>query len=256
VSHVAREFRNPSDGHDCLQSESRSLGSGMTAKVGNSRLRGIVAISLSLVLAHSLSACRLVPTAEVAAVGARTGASGAPAFDPDKMAVDMWQPKVIPYLEKKAGPFAEVRALAGKSLDDAGQRYGYRSKAGDAPWTFVARIEGRIVGADLESRAATIGIDVDGDGKADATVQIGPAIRGTALRDALDFVSFNDFVNQIDFARFGKSLNTLVDRTLLSALPRDGLVGRQASVLGAFSLARPDDPVLMTPAEISIGPRS
>ena len=31
-------------------------------------------------------------------------------------------------------------------------------------------------------------------------VQIGPAIRGTALRDTLDFVDFNDFTNQIDFA--------------------------------------------------------
>ena len=53
-------------------------------------------------------------------------------------------------------------------------------------------------------------------------VQIGPAMRGTALRDALDFVDFNAFKNQIDFAQFGKSFNTYANTTVLSKLPREG----------------------------------
>jgi predicted lipoprotein len=87
-------------------------------------------------------------------------------------------------------------------------------------------------------------------------VQIGPAIRGTALRDALDFVSFNSFTNQIDFARFGKAFNTHVDRTILQGLPRDGLIGRSVTALGAFPLEGGDGPPLLTPVEISIGPNS
>ena len=57
-------------------------------------------------------------------------------------------------------------------------------------------------------------------------MQIGPAMRGTALRDALDFVDFNAFTNQIDFAQFGKSFNTYANKTVLSKLPRDGLDGK------------------------------
>ena len=41
------------------------------------------------------------------------------------------------------------------------------------------------------------------------SVQIGPAMRGTAIRDALDFVSFNDFTNQIDFARYRQGVQHL-----------------------------------------------
>ena len=74
------------------------------------------------------------------------------------------------------------------------------------------RLEGKIVASNTQSRAATIDVDVDGDGKADLRAQIGPAMRGTALRDALDFVDFNSFKNQIDFAQFGKSFNTYVER--------------------------------------------
>ncbi|WP_246694530.1 DUF2291 family protein, partial [Mesorhizobium sp. M2E.F.Ca.ET.209.01.1.1] len=70
----------------------------------------------------------------------------------------------------------------------------------------------------------------------DARVQIGPAMRGTALRDSLDFVQFNDFTNQIDFAQFGKAFNAYADKTVLSKLPREALEGRTAKVLGAYTI--------------------
>ena len=91
--------------------------------------------------------------------------------------------------------------------DEAGRKYGYRAKEGSEPWTFAVAIDGKIVAAETTSRAATISVDTGGDGKIAAIVQIGPAMRGTALRDALDFVSFNDFKNQIDYAQFGKAFN-------------------------------------------------
>ena len=119
----------------------------------------------------------------------------------------------------------------------------------------MVRIDGVIVGADTESRAATISVDASGQGKTDAIVQIGPAMRGTAIRDALDFVSFNDFTNQIDFAQFGKAFNTYVNRATLEALPRDSLVGRKVSVIGAYPFVSATDTPLVTPVEISIGPK-
>ena len=202
----------------------------------------------------ALGACKFVSTAEVRAQGAGGGEAVA-VFDPDKMVAEMWQTKVVPYLDAKAGSLADVRELARRNPDEAGGRYGYRPKAEGAPWTLVTRFDGTVVAADTASRAATIDIDIDGDGKSDATVQIGPAIRGTALRDALDFVSFNNFTNQIDFARFGKAFNSYVDRTTLAKLPRDDLVGRRVTVVGAFPLGGADQPPLVTPATITIGPK-
>ena len=86
-------------------------------------------------------------------------------------------------------------------------------------------------------------------------MQIGPAMRGTAIRDALDFVSFNDFTNQIDFAQFGKAFNTLPQPHTLEKLPRDALVGRKVSVIGAFPFVTAAEPPLVTPVEITIGPK-
>ena len=138
----------------------------------------------------------------------------------------MWTPKVLPYLEGKAGPFQKSAARGKGDAKAAGEKYGNPRKQANSPWTYVATVEGKIVASNTQSRAATIDVDVDGDGKADVRAQIGPAMRGTALRDALDFVDFNSFTNQIDFAQFGKSFNTYANATVLSKLPREGLDGK------------------------------
>jgi predicted lipoprotein len=214
-----------------------------------------VACAAVLLAGLALASCRFIPTADVPALASGGAANGAGAFDPEKRVASLWSSKVVPYFEKKAGPFPEVRALAVKSPDEAGAKFGYRSKSEDTPWTLIVRIDGVVAGADMESRAATISVDASGQGKGDAIVQIGPAIRGTAIRDALDFVSFNDFTNQIDFAQFGKAFNTHLDHATLEKLPRDSLIGRKVSVIGAYPFVSAADTPLVTPVEITIGPK-
>jgi predicted lipoprotein len=213
----------------------------------------VAAIVALVITAAALGGCRLVATP---AAHARGEQSGAGEYDPIAQVRAIWEPKVLPYLKAKAGPLGEVVALARQSPDQAGAKYGYRPKEGNEPWTFVARFSGRIVAADTASRAATISVDTNGDGRIAAIAQIGPAMRGTAIRDALNFVSFNDFKNQIDYAQFGKAFNQYATQEFLSKLPRDALVGRQVTVLGAFTLDSADQPPLVSPVELTLGPPS
>ena len=149
-----------------------------------------------------------------------------------------------------------MRDLAAKSPDEAGAKYGYRAKSDGTPWTVMVKLDGTIVAADTESRAATIGVDATGQGKTDATVQIGPAMFGTSIRDALSFVSFNDFTNQLDFARYGDAFNAYAYRNTLEKLPRDDLIGRKVSLIGAYALDSSGQPPQVTPVEITIGPKA
>jgi predicted lipoprotein len=72
------------------------------------------------------------------------------------------------------------------------------------------------------------------------------------LRDSLDFVDFNSFKNQIDFAQFGKSFNIYANSNVLSKLPREGLDGKTAKLLGAYVPGSNSDLPLMTPAQAEI----
>ncbi len=198
-----------------------------------------------------LAACKLVknePPQVASAAGSVATSFDNPAFDPEKTVEEIWQPKLLPYLKAKAGPFAEVRALA---PDEAGKRFGYRA-VDSMPWTVAATVEGRITAADTGTRAATTEVDTDGDGSADLTVQIGPVFKGTALRDSIDFLSFNSFANQIEYAKFGKALNAHIYTSTLAGLPRDKLVGRNVTLLGVFTLDDPKAKPLVTPAELSL----
>ena len=83
---------------------------------------------------------------------------------------------------------------------------------------------------------------MDGDGKADVRAQIGPAMHGTALRDTLDFVDFNAFTNQIDFAQFGKSFNTYAERErAVEAAARGARTASSVKLLGAYVPAAGSD---------------
>ncbi|PLT98168.1 hypothetical protein BMJ34_16355 [Sinorhizobium medicae] len=191
-----------------------------------------VAAALAVAGVMALSGCKIIktPTAEEAAEAASGG------FNPNRMVAEIWDTKVLSYLDRKAGPFTEVAALAGSDPQAAGAKYGHKEKQGSAPWTFAARLSGTIVKAETKSRSAYVEVDADADGKADARVQIGPAIRGTAIRDSLDFVNFNEFKNQIEWAQFGKAFNTHVNGLVLEKLPRDGLVGKKLDAVGAYPL--------------------
>lgn len=214
----------------------------------NTLTRPILVVSF-LAAIVSLTACKILPTPS-----AENGGTGS-AFNPDKMVEDIWAAKVIPYLQQKAGPFPEVHALAKTDPAAAGARYGNPKKQANSPWTFAVRLEGKVVAANTQSRAATMDVDADDDGKPDARVLIGPAMRGTALRDSLDFIQFNDFTNQIDFAQFGKAFNAYADKTVLSKLPREALEGRSVKILGAYTPGSGQDLPLVTPAEAELGPK-
>lgn len=215
----------------------------------NFRPAAAIPVSLALATILVLAGCKIIktPTAEEAAEAASGG------FNPGRQVAEIWDSKVIPFLEKRAGPFQEVAALSKSDLDAAAAKYGHKEKEGSAPWTFAAKVSGTIIKAETASRAAYLDADVDGDGKADVRIQIGPVIRGTAIRDSLDFVNFNEFKNQIQWAEFGKAFNVHVNGLTLEKLPREGLEGKKVEALGAYPLPSAGQPALLTPATITIG---
>ena len=204
---------------------------------------------IAALLLATLAGCKILPTPTEES----KAEAAAQAFNPDRMVEEMWAGKVLPYLQAKAGPFTEVQGAAKADAKAAGEKYGNPKKQANSPWTYVARVDGKIVASNTQSRAATIDVDADGDGKADVRAQIGPAMRGTALRDALDFVDFNTFTNQIDYAQFGKSFNTFANNNVLSKMPREALDGKTVTLLGAYVAGSGDELPLMTPAEAEIG---
>lgn len=202
-------------------------------------------LALCIVLAAALPACKIVKTSD------GTAADGASAPDDQNARLNaMWNDDLMPYLETAATALPELKAAIDADLDAAGTAHGHRSNAEGSPWSFPVRFAGTIIDANTETRAATADVDVDGDGAADAAVQLGPVIRGTTLRDVMPTVDFTAFRDQIEFAELSRALNKKAHEITLAELPREDLVGKDVSVLGAFTLKSADEPILVTPVTL------
>jgi len=59
-------------------------------------------------------------------------------------------------------------------------------------------------------------------------IETGPVIRGTALRDALPFIQFSQFTNQLEYARVANALNERAAKVAAAAQVKAGDTVRYA----------------------------
>lgn len=198
----------------------------------------VTGLALGLTLLP-LAGCKIV----------KTEAKGA---DPDAALIastveETFAAKLVPLVTEKAVEAKDVLPLT--DLETAGAAHGLRGKGEGGSWTFAVKGQGVVVDEDRKSRAGKVNVDVTGDGVADLTLQIGPVVKGTALRDIAPFYDFTAFRDQIQFAQLGKALNAQGVGAL--ALP-DALAGKTVAFLGAFQVQKAGDPVMVVPLSVEV----
>lgn len=202
-----------------------------------------------LAAAVAMAGCKIVPDpdpSEAASVASgQTDEARMEAY-----AQEIWQPKVLPVIQENLVPLSELKTALAADADAAGKQHGLRPEGEANPWNFAVSGEGEIVEAKLDSRAAKLGVDTTGDGAADVTVQLGPVIRGTALRDAMPFIVFTDFRDQIEFAKLANALNAMAHAAITR--PEGEVIGQTARFEGVFTLRDPDK-VELVPTMLEVG---
>lgn len=113
---------------------------------------------------------------------------------------------------------------------------------------------GVVSNVDLSSRVGWAHLRSDAVAS-ELTIQIGPVIRRTALRDALDFIQFTDFANQSDFAAVANALNDRVLQQVLEPIDLGALLGQTVSFTGAVTVgsAPTDVPLEIVPVILDVG---
>lgn len=142
-----------------------------------------------------------------------------------------WQHKLVPQVVAQAKPLAELlkSLTAAKDFDSACQQYGYRSQT-ENPCVFAVKVSGSVAAVNTTSRSGKMTVnDVSGQ---PVTVQIGPIIRGTALRDGYQGASYQDFNDQVLYGDFGKKINALASAGVVKLQLKPG---DRVEVDGLFS---------------------
>ncbi|MGV8985900.1 MAG: DUF2291 family protein [Cypionkella sp.] len=214
-------------------------------------MRPIPLTIVMVVLAASLPGCKIVKTDTTVAASA-AGSDASENSHIDQVLADTFDAKLLPMIAQNAMSVTDLRSAVTVDLDGTGKAHGNRGAGAGAAWNFAIKGEGTVVSANLTSRARKAEVDTDGDGVADVTLQLGPVINGTALRDVAAFYDFGQFRDQIEFAKLARSINDKASAAL--TIPEGDLVGRKLSFLGAVTLKKATDPFVITAIKVEVAP--
>ena len=150
----------------------------------------------------------------------------------------------IAYIQDNAidltGLVTELRA------DEEGTSQAKGARDGEAAYTFPVTLTGTIE----KGGFGQVNVVVDGmPGGVVVSVQTGPALTGTALRDVTGQTTFDMFENQIDYAQVGLSLNEPLKTGVLAENDLASMTGQKVTIVGAFAYSDPTH-VVITPVSI------
>jgi predicted lipoprotein len=212
----------------------------------------VAAASVSFLLLCPLTACKLW-TIRPLEEKPQTPIAAAQQFNAAAYVDSIWQSKVIPTMLEKAVDLTAVLSALDADPEEAKKRYSSGDAGGAAH--FIVKGEGRVSRVNSGSQNRAISISLPGyKGKTEVALQLGPAFRGTSLRDAVGFIQFNQFVNQLQFAEVGAKLNDRVATEVIKDFDLTTAQGKQISFHGAFTLSDRSK-ILITPVRLDIGGR-
>ena len=154
-------------------------------------------------------------------------------------------PKVQSAIENRAVDAAVLAAALAKDQAAAEAQYGVPSPAGPE---YSVKFTGKVGKED----SGVYDVAVPGlPETVHVSVQTGPAINGTDLRDATGVIKFGDFSNQIDYQNAGSALNNEMKQEVLSKIDAANLTGKTILVVGAFNLSDPAE-WAVTPVKLTV----
>lgn len=199
-------------------------------------------VSLFVALACSL-ACKVATVRPIES--GESGAAGGESFDAARYVESIWSTRVVPAVEDGATECGQLLEALRKDRDATLRSLG-RGPRGRAH--LLVKCEGVVVSVDRSSRAGLLGLDVaPRDGSPDVWLQAGPVLQGTALRDAVGFISFDDFVNQVEYADVGNALNQRVLDSVLDDVDAVSAKGTEVSFAGVLT---PGERLIVTPVRL------
>lgn len=171
-------------------------------------------------------------------------------FDADAFAKDVWDNQLISYYsERKVDGNILVTALK-EDTAKAQEEYGQGSDEIGSNWTFIVEGKGKVIDVDTSSRAGIMGVDFEPfDGQVDVKLQIGPVIKGSAIRDTLDYIKLDDFSNQVEFASISKAFNGLLVTNVLGDRDYAKDIGKTVTFLGCFTYDSVEE-ILIAPVQL------
>ncbi len=221
------------------------------------RKKRTLTLMLTAIVAMLISACTIVKIDEEQSEGGdeySTWTKTGTGFQASEFVEEIWETKLIPLYESEAVDYTTIITALSENREANSEKYGLLRETGEPFYIFKVRGQGKVLEYDDSSRVGTISVDLDSDGAGDAVLQVGPVFKGTVLRDSVEFISFTEVGNQVQFADLAKEMNLRMKADSLDSLDLANLIGKTIEYLGAFRLEaeQPLEDIIISPLTVDL----
>lgn len=172
-------------------------------------------------------------------------------FEAETYVNSIWDSKVVPTVVEKATDLSTLLTALDANAEEAKKQYGVHD--GDGPVHFMVKGEGLVTSVESGSPHRTLTIRLPKyKGQTETTMQIGPVFRGNALRDAVGFIKFNEFTNQLQYADVSTKLHERVKDKVVPDLDISKAQDKTISFYAVFTLSEREK-IMLTPVKLDWG---
>lgn len=208
----------------------------------------MAAVLLTLAIAlSSLTGC-----VKVVKIGDEGKLTGNTAFNADSDVASIWESKALPELNKKAVDLKTFLTEANGDLKSLAKKYGKYSMGTSGELSYVVKGTAKVTKIEQQKKAGYMEVTLEGySGKETIRLQIGTVFKGSAVRDSLDFIKYEDFKNQVQWAAVSQSIHTVIMDKVIKPLNVSSLSGKTVEFVGCFTV---DDnsQLLITPVQLTV----
>ena len=204
-------------------------------------------VMLCLVMIVSLTGC-----VKVVEIGHEDEVTGTKRFDAAGSVEAIWQSQAVPELKEKAVDLTKLLTESNGTLQSVAGKYGKYSMGTSGELSFIVKGNGKVTEINTEKRAGYMSVQLEGySGPIAVKLQIGPVFKGSAIRDSLSFIKYEDYTNQVDWAKISQSIHDVVAKDVIEPANVSSLMGKNVEFTGCFTVDKPDE-ILVTPAELIV----
>lgn len=204
-----------------------------------------------ILMAAALSVSSMAGCAKVVKIGEEGKLTGEVKFNAGEDMSQIWDSKALPELTGKAVDLATLFKEANGDLKSVAAKYGRYSMGTSGELNYTVKGTGTVTEVNTEKKAGYMIVSVDGyTGPMIVKVQVGPVFLGTAVRDSLTIIKFEDYKNQVDYAAVSQSIHSIIQKNVISNNDPVSLKDKKIEFTGCFTADKKDQ-ILITPVVLT-----
>lgn len=185
--------------------------------------------------------------------GEESKLTGETSFDANQNVADIWEAQALPELAGSAVELTTFLTEANGDLKSLAEKYGKYSMGTSGELSYIVKGTGTVTEVNTEKKAGSMTVTLDGYNGAEVIrLQIGTVFKGSAVRDSLSFIKYEDYQNQVEWADVSKSIHALIQEKVIDAADVASLKGTKIEFVGCFTVSSNDE-LLITPVVLKAG---